>query len=227
MVPIQLNIGNIGGNTSSQAGGYHRGEVDWGDPSEVFLHSHARIFAGWAAGATAGWKETSPCLAPENQLWWDVVPLLPDRSHGHRRHEFTTSRGDTFGFAGGGVLSGEFTTSLGDTYPYTISAITTDSYGNTYVLGSRQLGGPAPGSSDAFVSKFDSQGDRFFTGTFAGKGVDTGTAIALDPAGNIYIAGTTTSNDFPLSNALQTKPNASGTGFIIKLTFDGSTAISI
>ena len=89
--------------------------------------------------------------------------------------EFRTSRADTgsIGSEGGGVLSGEFTTSLGDKYPYTISAITTDSLGNTYVVGSRQLGGAAPGSSDVFVSKLDSQGDLFFTDTFAGKGVDT------------------------------------------------------
>jgi uncharacterized protein (TIGR03437 family) len=140
--------------------------------------------------------------------------------------EFRTSRGDTIpSFAGGGVLSGDFTTSLGDQYPYTISAITTDSYGNTYVVGSRQLGGPAPGSTDVFVSKLDSLGDLYFTDTFAGKGFDIGTAIALDPAGNIYIAGTTTSNDFPLSSALQTQPYASGTGFIVKLTFDGSTIL--
>jgi beta-propeller repeat-containing protein len=29
-----------------------------------------------------------------------------------------------------------------------------------------------------------------FTDTFAGKGIDTGTAIARDPSGNVYIAGT-------------------------------------
>lgn len=138
---------------------------------------------------------------------------------------FTTTRGGTVGSLGGGVLSGEFTTSLGDQYPYTISAITTDSYNNIYVIGSRRLGGETPGSSDVFVSKLDPLGDLFFTDTFAGKGVDTGTAIALDPAGNIYIAGTTTSDDFPLSNALQTQPSASGAGFIIKLTFDGSTIL--
>jgi uncharacterized protein (TIGR03437 family) len=135
---------------------------------------------------------------------------------------FSNSLCDTVSTLSGGVISGEFTTSLGDTYPYTISAITTDSTGNTYVVGSRQLGGAA---SDVFVSKLDSLGNLFFTDTFAGKGVDTGTAIALDPTGNIYIAGTTTSNDFPLSNALQTQPNASGAGFIIKLTNDGSTIL--
>jgi uncharacterized protein (TIGR03437 family) len=139
-------------------------------------------------------------------------------------------------------IAGEFTTSLGDTYPYTVSAITTDSAGNTYVVGSRQLGGPTAiavingavppaiftssyGGTDVFVSKLDPNGKLLFTDTFAGKGVDTGTAIALDPSGNIYIAGTTTSSDFPLSKALQTQTSANGTGFIIKLSNDGSTIL--
>src|SRR5579871_6215190 len=145
------------------------------------------------------------------------------------------------------ALAGQFTTSIGDAYPYNVSAITTDSAGNTYVVGSRALGGVGTvligaiastsivpgygfqtfvaGNSDVFVSKLDPNGKLLFTDTFAGKGVDTGTAIALDPSGNIYIAGTTTSPDFPLSKALQTTPNTNGTGFVMKLTNDGSTIL--
>src|ERR1700733_12337490 len=110
------------------------------------------------------------------------------------------------------AIAGEFTTSLGDTFPYAISAITTDSAGNTYVVGSRQLSITLssaleyfPSATDVFISKIDPNGNLLFTDTFGGKGSDTGTAIALDPSGNIYIAGTTNSPDFPLSNALQTQ----------------------
>jgi uncharacterized protein (TIGR03437 family) len=139
------------------------------------------------------------------------------------------------------AFAGEFTTSLGDTYPYTISAITTDSAGNTYVVGSRQLSitlisdfEDIPSATDVFVSKIDPNGKLLFTDTFGGKGSDTGTAIALDPSGNIYIAGTTSSPDFPLSNALQTQssiysgvfsPTGLTTGFIIKLSNDGATIL--
>jgi uncharacterized protein (TIGR03437 family) len=140
------------------------------------------------------------------------------------------------------TIAGQFTTSIGDTYPYTVSAITTDSAGNTYVVGSRQLGGEyfavisavAPitgildalsGGSDVFLTKLDPNGNLLFTDTFAGKGVDQGIAIALDPSGNIYIAGTTTSNDFPLSKALQTQASGTNTGFIIKLSNDGTTIL--
>jgi uncharacterized protein (TIGR03437 family) len=140
-----------------------------------------------------------------------------------------------FFFYAGLAVAGQFATSLGDAYPYQISAITTDAAGNTYVVGSRELGTPPavvfdeeyiPPNSDVFVSKLDPNGKLVFTDTFGGKGVDSGFAVAVDPAGNIYVAGTTTSFDFPLSNALQTQPYpAGGTGFIVKLSNDGATIL--
>jgi uncharacterized protein (TIGR03437 family) len=132
-------------------------------------------------------------------------------------------------------FAGQFTTAVGDIYPYIISAIATDSAGNTYIVGSRQLTAgntvtlnsitDLSAGSDVFVSKLDPNGNLLFTDTFGGKGVDTGTAITVDPSGNIYIGGTTTSPDFPLSEALQTQSNSNGTGFIIKLTNDGTTIL--
>ena len=69
------------------------------------------------------------------------------------------------------AIAGDFTTSLGDAYPYTVSAIATDAAGNTYVVGSRQLGadafrigtdgtvGPIGTSfTDVFISKLDPNG---------------------------------------------------------------------
>jgi uncharacterized protein (TIGR03437 family) len=138
-------------------------------------------------------------------------------------------------FVAGVSFAAQFSTSLGDSYPYTISAITVDSAGNTYIVGSRQLttaGTVTLNSStnlgagtDVFVSKLDPSGNLLFTDTFAGKGVDKGIAIALDPSGNIYIGGATTSPDFPLTEALQTLSDPNGTGFIIKLSNDGTTIL--
>ena len=141
------------------------------------------------------------------------------------------------------AMAGDFSTALGDQYPYAISAITTDPAGSTYVVGSRQIGvgaftiGAIAGNptatnttnygvgSDVFVSKLDPNGKLIFTDTFGGKGNDVGTAIAVDPAGNIYIAGFTSSTDFPLSKALQTQPGNGNTGFVMKLSNDGSTIL--
>jgi hypothetical protein len=82
-----------------------------------------------------------------------------------------------------------------------------------------------PGTSDVFLSKLDPTGNLLFTDTFAGKGTDRGTAVTVDLSGNIYIAGITTSSDFPLSNALQTQSNPFGTGFVLKLSNDGTTIL--
>ncbi len=138
------------------------------------------------------------------------------------------------------AIAGQFTTVVGDTYPAAVSSIATDSAGNTYVVGSTQLPGTPSFVNSAisaqvhvFVTKLDPNGKVLFTDTFAGQGVDTGSAITVDPSGNIYIAGTTNSADFPLSNALQTQisPVSTanglpvGTGFIIKLSNDGTTVL--
>ena len=42
-----------------------------------------------------------------------------------------------------------------------------------------------------------------FEKNFGGTGTDVATAVAVDRAGNTYVAGTTTSLDFPVSNAFQ------------------------
>jgi uncharacterized protein (TIGR03437 family) len=138
------------------------------------------------------------------------------------------------------AIAGQFTTVIGGAYPAAVSAIATDSAGNTYVVGSMQIAGtPSFVNSSisalahVFVTKLDPNGKVLFTDTFAGQGADTANAIAVDPSGNIYIAGTTTSPDFPLSHALQTQifpgpaPNglAIGSGFIVKLSNDGAAVV--
>jgi uncharacterized protein (TIGR03437 family) len=96
---------------------------------------------------------------------------------------------------------------------------------------------------DATVTELDPSGTRvLFTATIGGHGDSGGVAIAADPAGNVYIAGYTTSPDFPVtSDALQTHnagPYTSmgasnisdvypgGDTFVVKLNPDGSVAYS-
>ena len=86
--------------------------------------------------------------------------------------------------------------------------------------------------TDVFVGKLDPSGNLTLIGTFSGKGTDQANGIAVDPSGNIYIAGNTTSTDFPLHNPLQIVSYTAGvgvlagTGFLMKLSADGTVLYS-
>ncbi len=121
------------------------------------------------------------------------------------------------------LLGAEYATYIGDGYAYKVAAIATDAAGNAYVAGSRLVA--RPDATDIFLTKLDPGGNIVFTATLAGKGSDRATAVALDPNGNIYVAGSTTSPDFPLSRAIQSQPNASATGFIVKFSPDGAAIL--
>ena len=122
-----------------------------------------------------------------------------------------------------------YSTYIGDTYPHIVAAIAVDSAGNTYITGTRQILSPflpIP-TTDIFVSKLDASGNLTLLTTISGKAADQANAIAVDPAGNIYIAGETYSPDFPLLHALQTTPASLGsTGFLLKLNAAGGMLYS-
>jgi hypothetical protein len=75
------------------------------------------------------------------------------------------------------------------------------------------------GLSDAWAGKWDSSGNLIWLTYLGGSGDDSANRIGLDGAGNVYVAGTTTSVDFPLVNAASA--SISG-GFLTKIKSDGS-----
>ena len=109
----------------------------------------------------------------------------------------------------------EFTTYIGDASDYHVARVAADSAGNTYLAGNRNLGT----FSEAVVMKLDPAGKIVLFTVLSGKGSDTANGLALDAAGNIYVAGSTSSREFPLHNAFQSTP---GPGFLVKLSADGS-----
>src|SRR5207253_1354763 len=70
------------------------------------------------------------------------------------------------------------------------------------------------GYSDAFVTELTQAGDALEYSTFlGGRFTDDGFGIAVDAAGNAYVAGETTSADFPVtSGALQSINRVNGDG---------------
>ncbi len=139
--------------------------------------------------------------------------------------------------AAAALPAAEFSTYIGDENTWRISKLIVDASGNTYVAGSRTFNlsqDPLHPDSrtEAVVVKLDSSGKRLLLANIGGKGTDIANAVALDRAGNIYLAGSTTSPNFPVRNALySTAPvNDRGSfttpGFLTKLAPDGSVVYS-
>ena len=75
------------------------------------------------------------------------------------------------------------------------SGIVADAVGNTYAVGStsESLGDQTnAGFNDAFVTKLDTLGNEVWTRLIGSSGNDFARAVALDQAGNVYVAGSTT-----------------------------------
>src|SRR5947207_4683567 len=83
--------------------------------------------------------------------------------------------------------------------PSISTSIGLDAAGNVYVSGSETRAAPSAARlTDAFMIVFDAafalRSPEFFVG---GTGDDLGLALAVDAAGNVFLAGETTSTDFP------------------------------
>jgi hypothetical protein len=128
--------------------------------------------------------------------------------------------------------------------------IAVDSSGNAYICGETAStnfptvsaldatfgGGQFAGSRDAFVMKLNAAGTALVYSTYLGgsgdpvntniNGDDRCFGLAVDSAGNAYVAGETHSQDFPLANAIQaTYGGGLSDAFLAKLNADGSALV--
>ncbi len=150
-----------------------------------------------------------------------------------------------------------YSTFLGGSAGDIAAAVAVDASGNAYITGFTQSqnfpttegavqtanrGGKVWAADfplelgDAFVTKLDANGALVYSTYLGGTGNEGGMAIAVDASGNAYVAGTTSSADFPTSEgAIQRayagggalaadNPIDFGDGFITKLN-DTGTAI--
>jgi hypothetical protein len=116
-----------------------------------------------------------------------------------------------------------FSTYLGGSSIDRASAMVVDSTGNIYLTGDTQSANfPVTasayqatllGTDNAFVTKVASGGSSLVFSTFFGGGqTDQATAMAVDPAGNIYITGFTQSDNFPQLDSFQHVLGIAGAG---------------
>ncbi len=117
-----------------------------------------------------------------------------------------------------------------------------DPNGNIYVVGFTQSTdfpttsnsyqpNPPPGRN-GFLVKLSPQGnssaDLLYSTYLGGAGVDNANTLALDAAGNVYVSGGTTSNDFPTTaNSYQPNALAGEEAFLTKLTLQGNGAADL
>jgi hypothetical protein len=111
-----------------------------------------------------------------------------------------------------------------------------DIQGNTYITGqtlstdfptAAALQGSSGGLWDAFVTKLDPTGNAFVYSTYlGGAGSDIGIRVVADSAGDAFVAGLTSSGDFPTANALQSSfGGGTDDGFVAKLNPTGDTLL--
>jgi hypothetical protein len=114
-------------------------------------------------------------------------------------------------------------------------AIAVDESGSAYVTGltsARDFPTAAPlqpalnGAFDSFVSKLSPSGTLAYSTYLGGGRGEVGRGIAVDAGGNAYVAGETSSADFPVVRATQAVLDGFENAFVVKLDPAGAAAFS-
>jgi len=137
--------------------------------------------------------------------------------------------------AGNGLV---FSTYLKIWSNFNVAAIRVDGSGNVIVAGKAtasvpttagafQTTNPSPIQTIGFVTKLNPTGSALvFASYLGGSGDDSINGVALDPSGNIYVTGFTTSSDFPTtSGAFQPAHIGGQDAFVAKINPTGSTLL--
>lgn len=104
------------------------------------------------------------------------------------------------------------------------TAIAADALGNAYVAGGATS--PVGGTTDAYVAKLSPSGQLVWSAYLGGIRSDTATSVALDASGHVYIAGETSSNDFPPRAENPTLGPLTPWVFAARFAPDGTLAMS-
>lgn len=117
----------------------------------------------------------------------------------------------------------------GDDQAYSVS---TDNSGNIYLVGftssianiasggfQNTYGG---GSNDAFIVKFNSDGNRIWSSYFGGESEDQAWGVTTDLNGNVFMCGNTVSNFSISSNGFQNIISGGGDSFLVKFDSVGN-----
>ena len=148
-------------------------------------------------------------------------------------------RGTQDAFAAKFSSTGSFLygTYLGGSSTDLANGIAVDSSGNMYLTGSTYSSdfpkagayqSALKGGSNGFVTKLTADGSSLVFSTYlGGSSYDIPAAIALGPSNSVYVAGYTTSSDFPTLSAFQPSVASAnnGVGFVTRLAASGASLL--
>ncbi len=112
-------------------------------------------------------------------------------------------------------------------FPVTVNAVQ-NHFNGTYTALPYANPFPPSAGGDVFVAKLNSTGSALlFSTLLGGSGDEVPAGVAVDSQNNVYVAGRTTSTNFPVTpGAYAAQPGSAalttGSGFVTKLSADGS-----
>jgi uncharacterized protein (TIGR03437 family) len=148
---------------------------------------------------------------------------------------FVTLALSSIGFAEDFAPAVQWVKTLGGSGNSLATAAATDGRGNLFIAGSTTspdfptTGGTQPANSqDVFALKLDNDGNVVYSMKFGGSGSDSAAALAVGADGSLYVTGSTTSTDLPVTagtyQAAFSSANGRPSNFVFKLNPDGSLA---
>lgn len=128
-----------------------------------------------------------------------------------------------------------YTTFIGGSQDDEITAIKVDGGGNIVVAGYTSsnefplvnpVQGVKGGYSDAFVARIAADGKSLLYSTYlGGNSQDAATALAVDSQGNIYVAGNTSSENFPITGSFGSVFKGGQDVFVAKIAAAGTSLV--
>ena len=184
-------------------------------------------FEAYVTGATASSDFPTTPGAFQTTLKAQVIPSFPNDIP--QDNAFVTK------FSAGGQ-SLVFSTFLGGSSEDVGAAIALDPDGRACVTGnatspdfpitSGAFQKTIHGGNDVFVTKFQLSGGGLFYSTFlGGSGSDGASSIEVDSLGRAYIAGGTSSTNFPVLNPIQAHLAGAQDAFVTKLSATGNALL--
>jgi hypothetical protein len=131
-----------------------------------------------------------------------------------------------------------YSTYLGGSGRDEATGLAVDAAGNAHIVGTTEsadfptvasVQSSLKGASDAFVARFSPSGSSLNFSTFhGGSATESGNAIALDAKGNVYVAGVTSSTDFPTQHPFQSScAGACTNAFVTKMAVPLATTVTV